>query len=145
MSIDENKGVVARCWRACFGGDLAVADELVVADYHWHTPAQEVDSREGIKELISSYRAGMPDLRWEVDDQLAEADKVATRWTMRGTHTGTLLGLAPTGKALTITGQVISRLASGQIAEEWEQFDQFGLLQQLGVIPVPEQAMSAAR
>jgi predicted ester cyclase len=145
MSIEENKVIVARCWRACFGGDLAVADELLVAAYQWHAPAQEVDSQEGIKELISSYRAGMPDLRWEVDDQLAEADKVATRWTMRGTHTGTLLGLAPTGKALTTTGQVISRLAGGQIVEEWEQFDQFGLFQQLGVIPAQEQPAPAAR
>jgi predicted ester cyclase len=74
------------------------------------------------------------------EDQIAEGDKVASRWTMRGTHTGELLGIAPTGKQATMTGIVISRLAGSTIAEEWENFDQLGLLQQLGVIPSPAEA-----
>ena len=143
MSTEENKGIVARCWRACFAGDLAVADELVAVDYRWHGPGQEVDSREGIKLLITSIRAGFPDVRWEADDQLAEDDKVATRWTARGTHNGAWLDIAPTGQAVRLSGLVISRLAGGQIAEEWEEFDQLGMLQQIGAVPAPEHAAAA--
>ncbi len=134
------KELVRRCWEECFAGNLAIADDLVAADFRWHGPGQEVTSREGIKQLIAAFRAGQPDIAWRAEDQLAEGDKVATRLTVRGTHTGTLLGIPPTQQPVTITGIVISRIADGQIAEEWESFDQLGLLQQLGVAPTPAPA-----
>jgi predicted ester cyclase len=96
-----------------------------------------VSGRDGIKQLINLYRAAFPDFHMTFEDQIAEGDKVASRWTMRGTHTGDLLGIGPTGKQGTMTGIVISRLAGHTIAEEWENFDQLGLLQQLGVMPRP--------
>jgi predicted ester cyclase len=77
-------------------------------------------------------------MRLMVDDQVVEGDRVATRFTVHGTHTGDLLGIAPTHKIVTVTGIVFSRLADGQIAEEWENFDQFGMLQQLGALPTRE-------
>jgi steroid delta-isomerase-like uncharacterized protein len=135
MPAQDHKAIVRRCWEECFSGNLAVVDELVGVDYRWHAPGQEVSGREGIKQLIGAFRTGMPDMRWMVDDQVAEGDKVGTRWTARGTHTGELLGIAPTGRQATITGMVFSRLADGQIVEEWENFDQLGMLQQLGAIP----------
>jgi predicted ester cyclase len=138
MSVEENKALVRRCWEECFNqGNLAVVDELVAPSYIWHGPGQDVSGREGIKQLISLYRAAFPDLHMTFEDQIAEGDKVASRWTTRGTHTGDLLGSGPTGKQGTMTGIVISRLASNTIAEEWENFDQLGLLQQLGVMPRP--------
>ena len=138
MSAEENKALVRRCWEESFNkGNLAVVDELVAPTFSWHGPGQDVSGREGIKQLISLYRAAFPDIHMTFEDQIAQGDKVASRWTMRGTHTGDLLGIAPTGKQGTMTGMIISRLAGNMIAEEWEIFDQLGLLQQLGVMPRP--------
>jgi predicted ester cyclase len=138
MSAEEKKALVRGCWEECFNkGNLAVVDEFVASTYRWHGPGQEVSGREGIKQLIGLYRAAFPDFQMTFEDQIAEGDKVASRWTMRGTHTGDLLGIGPTGKQGTMTGIVISRLAGNAIAEEWENFDQLGLLQQLGVMPRP--------
>src|SRR5262245_30105226 len=128
MVLQENKGIVAHCWRACFAGDLAVADDLVAVDYLWHGPGQEIESREGIKQWIASIRAGFPDVRWEADDQTSEGDKVATRWTAHASHTGQWLELAPTGQPVRLSGLLISRLEAGRIAEEWEEFDQLAIL-----------------
>jgi predicted ester cyclase len=75
-----------------------------------------------------------------VDDQFAEGDKVATRWTARGTHTGEIAGIAPTGRDVTVTGLTISRFASGKVVEEWSTWDTLGMLVQLGVIPAPARA-----
>ena len=79
-------------------------------------------------------------MRLTFNDQVAEADRVASRWTIRGTHKGDLMGIAPTNKQVTVTGIVVRRIAGGKIAEAWENFDQLGLMQQLGVVPAPEQA-----
>ena len=65
---------------------------------------------------------------------VAEGDKDAVRWTGRGTHKGDLMGIAPTGKQLTITGISILRIASGKIIEEWGEMDMLGALQQLGIM-----------
>ncbi len=70
---------------------------------------------------------------------IAEEDKAVTRWTATGTHQGTLMGIPPTGKQATATGIVIGRLANGKFVESWLNFDALGMLQQLGVIPTPEQ------
>jgi steroid delta-isomerase-like uncharacterized protein len=90
---------------------------------------------EAYREEISAYRAAFPDLRYTVEDQLAEGDLVASRWTVRGTHRGELMGIAPTGKEIGLTGITIQRFANGKIAEEWWNWDTLGLMQQLGAIP----------
>lgn len=141
MSAEENKGVTRRCWQACFNdGNLAIVDELVAPGYRWHGPGgQEVTGGEGIKQLIGAFRTAFPDMHMVFEAQLAEDDTVASRWTMTGTHQGDLFGIPPTGKRMTISGIVISRFVGSQIAEEWEEFDQLGMMQQLGVIPAPGQ------
>jgi predicted ester cyclase len=73
-----------------------------------------------------------------VEDSIAERDKVAYRWTYRGTHQGELMGIGPTGKEVQITGITIDRISGGRVEEEWNRFDQLGMLQQLGVVPAPE-------
>ena len=74
-----------------------------------------------------------------LEDMIAEGDKVAVRFTLRGTHGGDLMGIPPTGKPVAVTGIDINRIADGKIAERWANFDALGLMQQLGVIPTPEQ------
>ena len=69
-------------------------------------------------------------------DQIANDDKVVTRWTFAGTHRGTFMGIAPTEKQLVFSGICIDRFADAKIVEEWEEWDTLGMMQQLGVVPV---------
>ena len=141
MAMEDNKELVRRCWLECFNrGDLSVVDELVAPNYVWHGPSQEINGQEGIKQLITAIRSGLPDIQMSIERQLAAGDEVATRWRIQGTHKGNLFGVAPSGKRVNITGLAISRFAQGKIVEEWEEYDQFGLFQQIGAIPRPEQA-----
>jgi steroid delta-isomerase-like uncharacterized protein len=83
-----------------------------------------------------------PDLNVTVEDEIAEGDKVVTRWTIRGTHKGDLEGMAPTGKQIVLQGITIHRIEGDKIVEEWERYDNLGLMQQLGVVSELEQGRS---
>jgi steroid delta-isomerase-like uncharacterized protein len=102
-----------------------------------------VTDRETIKQFIAAYLTAFPDLQITVDDLFAAADKVATRWTMRGTHKGEFLGIAPTEKTAVITGVTIYRLTNEKIAEYWAYWDSPGLVQQLGAARQEEPAKGA--
>lgn len=119
--------------------NFAAVDELVAADYVGHDPNQPepIKGREGFKQFAAMYQAAFQDATVTIDDQIAEGDLVVTRWTGRGTHTGELMAIAPTGKEVTVSGITISRLADGQVAEEWELMDALGMLVQLGAVPQP--------
>ena len=80
------------------------------------------------------YRQAFPDFRFTVEDQLAEGDRVATRWTWQGTHSGEFMGAAPTGKEVKLTGMTIHRLRNGKIQEGWFNWDFLGELRQIGVV-----------
>ena len=81
----------------------------------------------------------MPDLQLIVEDQIAEGDKVATRWRMCGTHSGAeFMGMPPTGRKVDVTGISIDRLVKGKIAEHWSAEDALGMMQQLGIVPLLE-------
>ena len=109
----------------------------MASDYIGHDPANPEPLRgpEGVKEFISTYRAAFPDARITVEQQLAEGDLVATRWSGRGTHEGELMGIEPTGKQVTVSGLTISRLEGGKIVEEFLNWDTFGMMQQLDAVP----------
>jgi len=93
--------------------------------------------------MASVFWAGFPDMQVTIDDVIAEGDKVAYRWTARGTQTGEMMGIPPTGRSVILTGITIDRYdAESKIVEHWESYDQLGMLQQLGVIPTPGQAPS---
>ncbi len=83
------------------------------------------------------YFAAIPDMHATIDDMVAEGDKVVVRYTVEGTQQGELLGVPPSGKRFQTSGISVYRLAEGKIAEQWEQADLLGLMQQLGVIPTP--------
>jgi len=82
------------------------------------------------------YRTAFPDVHFTIEDQIAEGDRVVTRWTARGTHQGPLVGIPPTSKQVTMSGIAIYRLVDGKIVEQWGVNDMLGLLQQLGVVPI---------
>jgi predicted ester cyclase len=78
-----------------------------------------------------------PDAHLTIEDVVAEGDMVAWRFTVRATHIGSFRGIPPTGKPVTLTGIAMTRMRDGQMAENWNETDDLGLLQQLGVIPAP--------
>jgi steroid delta-isomerase-like uncharacterized protein len=95
---------------------------------------------DGVKALVGMYVKAFPDVKITIDDLVAEGDRVVSRWTATGTHNGELMGIPATGKQVTVTGIDISRYSGGKIVEHWGELDQMGMMQQLGVIPEPEQA-----
>jgi steroid delta-isomerase-like uncharacterized protein len=136
VSADTNKEIVRRLGVEPWEGHFGVIDELVAPNYVGHDPAQPgTQGPQGIKEFITAYLTGFPDGRITIDEQLAEGDLVATRWTGRGTHQGELMGIPPTGKQVTVSGITISHVKNGKVVEEWSNWDTLGMLQQLGVVP----------
>ena len=119
-------------------GNLAVADEIFASDFVHRTPLGENHGPEGAKQFVSMLRRAFPDLHSTVEDQISDDDKVATRFTARGTHRGELQGIPASGKMMEITGIVISRFANGKIVEQWGNPDLLGMMQQIGAIPEPE-------
>lgn len=134
----ETKAIAVRFLDEAFnGGDLGVVDELVAPDFVNHDSADPEPARgiEAAKASITGYRSAFPDLHVTIEQQIAEGEYVTTRWSARGTHEGDLLGIAPTGKQATVTGITIDRIVDGRFTESWTNWDTFGLLQQLGVVP----------
>jgi steroid delta-isomerase-like uncharacterized protein len=119
---------------------LALIDELMAGDYVGHTPPNDIHGPEGARQFEAMLHEAFPDYRVTVEDQIAEGDEVATRWTARGTHKGKFQGMPPTGKQITMSGITIFRIANGKLVEGWNKPDLLGMLQQLGAVPAPEQA-----
>jgi steroid delta-isomerase-like uncharacterized protein len=138
MSTEDNNAKVRRIIEEVWNrGKLAVVDELVAPNCVFHDPHTTFRGPEGIKRYVMMYRMAFPDVHFTIDDLIAEGERVVIRWTVTGTHTGELQGIAPTGKSVTVTGMVISRFARGKVEEDWINFDALGLMQQLGVVPAP--------
>jgi steroid delta-isomerase-like uncharacterized protein len=118
-------------------GNLDLVDEIFDR-YVSHQPDGSTSERgpADVKRFLGELREAFPDYRSDIEDQIAEGDKVATRWRMHGTHQGEFRGLAPTGKQVNITGIGIFRFSGGKVVESWDNFDQLGLMRQLGAIPV---------
>jgi steroid delta-isomerase-like uncharacterized protein len=140
---EENKAISRRVVEEVFNkGRLAAADELVAPDFIGHDPAlpQPLRGPDGLRAQAEGYRSAFPDMRITIEDEIAEGDRVVTRWMARGTHEAELFGIPATGKQATVTGITIDRIVGGRIVETWNNWDTFGLLQQLGAIPEMAQA-----
>jgi steroid delta-isomerase-like uncharacterized protein len=120
-------------------GDTAVADELIATNLVLRNPPSVINSLEEYKKGMAAFHAGFPDLRFTIEDQIAEGDKITVRWTLRGTHLGEFQGRPASGKKLTVTGTSTFRLAAGKIQEIWVNMDRLGLMEQLGWLPAPAQ------
>jgi len=142
MSTEANKAIVRRNFEEVWNQhNPAAIDALFAPDYRWHVPGISVaPGVAGVKQLAEQLFAACPDIRFTIEDQLADGDKVITRFTNAGTHRGEFMGIAATGKRLTNRGIIIDRIVDGKIAESWEEWDALGFLQQTGAVPVPEQA-----
>jgi steroid delta-isomerase-like uncharacterized protein len=133
---DDNKALSRRFTELFSTGDELLADEILSPDVVFHGTAGDGELRgaDAMKRLIAGYRQAFPDARSTVEDQVAEGDKVVTRWRARGTHRGPLGPIAATNREFEMDGVTIERIAGGRIAEVWVARDELGLLGRLGVL-----------
>lgn len=135
MSTEQNRAILRRRVEEIWNqGNLTVIDDLIADDF---VSNGQAIGREGFRQFVSTVRTAFPDLQFTVEDIVTEGDKVSVRYVGRGTQQGEFAGLPASGKRVQFTGIDIFRIADGQMAEEWLMYDQLGLLQQLGAIPVP--------
>lgn len=136
---EENKKLVQRWFDEVWnGGNLSAIDELISpagvgfgladAETHVHGP-------EGLKTFIGNFRDAFPDIQIKIEDMVADAEKVAVRFTATGSHKGNGLGFAATGRQIKVTGMTIIQIADGMMIHGWNNWDQLGMMQQLGMAP----------
>jgi steroid delta-isomerase-like uncharacterized protein len=134
---EEHKTLARRSWEIVNQHNPDLIDEMYAPDFVWHEPDQDIHGSEEAKQFVSTFFDAFPDLNVTIEDKVAEGDKVVTRWTIRGTHQGELMGIAPTEKQIELQGITIHRIEGDKIAEEWERCDNLGMMQQLGVVAEP--------
>lgn len=151
MSSEENRAVVLRFYEELWNGrDLGVADEIIADECVTHQLRSGAESvavprnAEEVKRHVGEWVAGFPDLRFTVEQLVAEGDRVVSQCVMRGTHEGTWLGVAATGRQVSIRLMVVQRIEGGKIVEDWVQVEALGLFQQLGLVPASEEILARA-
>src|SRR5215813_10232614 len=129
-----NKELLRRFYKEVFGEwNMALVDEVVSTQFRSHDwPAGGAPGPQGFRDFYSAIRSALPDARYEVDDLIAEADKVVVRWRLLGTHKRDFRGIAPTGRAITLKGIAIYRLEGSKLMERWVVSDLHGLLEEIG-------------
>ena len=137
MSTEENKARVQRFYEEVFNRkNTAALDEFIDPQAVDHSaPPGAPGGIAGARQVAGMFLVAFPDVRFTVEDLIAEGDLVVARLTQSGTHQGIFLGIPPTGKRVTVTGIEIFRLAAGKIIEHWNSYDDLGLFQQLGALP----------
>lgn len=135
MSTEENKALDRRFWEEIFNGkNLSLIEEFVAPNWVYHGPAgKEMHGPEELKQLFSMFFDAFPDLHADIEDHIAEGDKVAVRVMCHGTHNGEVMGIAPTGRQIKIPVICISRFKDNKTVETSEVIDLYGMLQQLGI------------
>jgi steroid delta-isomerase-like uncharacterized protein len=138
MSTEENKAIAMRAVEAINAGDMSLFESLLAPDGVEHAaPPGMPPTRETALQFMTMLRAAFPDLRYTIEDVIAEGDRVVQRATARGTMKGEFLGMPATGKSATWGEMHIVRVKGGKIVEHWASVDQLGMLQQLGLAPAP--------
>jgi len=125
------------CWNR---GDLEKIDGMVSKDCRYHDPVfpSLTSGLEALKRHIATCRTGFPDLRFDVNDMIAERNEVVIHWTAHGTHKGQFLGLAPTNRSASVAGTSIYRFDGGKIVEQWSDWNLLSLMEQLGLATAPK-------
>ena len=138
MSAEQNKALVRRIFEEGLNQNKpGVFDELIAPSYVNHDLPAPAPGPEGFKMVIGMFLAAFPDMRVTIEDELAEGNKVMTRGYFTGTHKGDFQGIPPTGKQIKVKYIDIWLVENDKLVENWVRLDELGMLQQLGVIPVP--------
>jgi steroid delta-isomerase-like uncharacterized protein len=134
----QNQDLVRHFNEAFNANDLDSAGTVFAPNAVIHNSgAPDPLNLEGFKQFGGVFRTAFPDGKLTIEDLIVEGDKIVSRVTYRGTHTGDMMGIPPTGKPVTVSAMIIDLFADGKIVESWRLFDQMGMMQQLGVIPTP--------
>jgi steroid delta-isomerase-like uncharacterized protein len=139
MSIQEQNKKIARRWAESFlnTGNLEIAKELCADNYRLFYPGVDKPMEyEAAKAVLPSIRDGFPDLHFQIENIIAEDDRVVCRLNMEGTHRGEFQGMAPTGKRIKLSCLAELRFRDGKIVEDRPYFDRLHMMEQLGVIPM---------
>ncbi len=120
-------------------GDAMVADKLIATNVVLHNPPNVLHSLEEYKKSMAAFHKGFPDLCYTIEEEVAEGQKIAVRWTLRATHLGEFQAHPPTSKAIVVTGTSTFQIADGKIQEIWVNMDRFGMMQQLGWLAMPQE------
>jgi steroid delta-isomerase-like uncharacterized protein len=138
MTIDDNKALVRDFIERVFErGEMTAVDELVADDFVPHTYPGTTD-REGLKRAMERVAQGLADARFTIEDVIAEGDLVAVRLTSGATQVGQFMGMPASGKRYEIEEIHVFRVRGGRITEHWHQFDQLGMMRQLGAMPAQQ-------
>jgi steroid delta-isomerase-like uncharacterized protein len=144
---NDNKQIVTRFMDECWSqGKLNTVAELVDTNCRIHDPVfpSLTSGADNLRKHIESCRTGFPDLKFKIDDTIAERNEVVVHWTATGTHRGNFLGTPPTNRNATVSGTSIFRIEGGKIVEEWAHWDLMSMMNQLGLHMVPENAQAGA-
>ena len=144
----DNRQIVQRFMDECWNqGNLNTVMELVANDCRYHDPVfpSLTSGAENIKNHIQTCRSGFPDLRFTIDDTIAERNEVVIHWTGAGTHKGQFLGMPPTNKKASVTGTSIFRIEGSKIVEEWANWNLMSMMEQLGIATAPEAQSNAPK
>ena len=134
----ENKVLIRRWFEEVWNRGRANAiDEMLAGPAMIHGLGPQAMNVSAFKQFHTRYRSAFPDVRIQVDDVIAEGDKVAVRWSGTGTHQSDSLGFAASGNAVRFRGMTIGRVENGKLVEGWNVFDELGMLQQCGVVNLP--------
>jgi len=138
MSIEANKLAMRRFTEFINTADQKLGEELIAEDAQFWVPGRPESMRglAGYMNVLGMMRSGFSDVQWSLEETIAEGDKIAARFTMRGTHDGTFFGVPATGRKIEVRAMSFYRLAGGKFVEEYGQPDLLGLLQQIGAMPV---------
>ena len=132
---EQNKTLARRWFEDLFSrGDLDAANEILSADFLDHLTHEDERGLEELKHYVGIYRTAFPDIQDNVEDIVAEGDKVVVRWKSSGVHQGEFMGVAPTGRRVTFTGMRLFRIAENKIVESWVNIDERGLQEQLDAV-----------
>jgi steroid delta-isomerase-like uncharacterized protein len=137
MATEERAAVVRRFFTALDAQDLATVGDLLAPNYRLHFDGNPEMDREAGLGFFGAFLTAFPDIRHQIEDQLADGDRVASRIVVSGTHQHDLMGIPASGRSITIGAINIARLEDGKIAEHWVNSDALGMLGQLGVLPPP--------
>ena len=139
--LDQNKELTRRFYEECWNqGKMERLEQYVAKDCRYHDPAFP-SLKTGVNDLeshITMCRKAIPDLRFSIDDMIAERDEVVVHWTANGTHQGQFLGIAPTRRTASVSGTSIYRIKNQKFMEQFADWNLLTLLEQLGAATAPK-------
>ena len=137
MSLEENKEIQRRILIEVHSpGKLDLVDELYDKDFIGLPDMTK--GTENVKKFISNLLNTFPDIKFTIEEQIAEGDKVFAQWSITGTHKGEFMGVTPTGKPISVSGVTVYKIVNGKAVQAWGMIDNLGILQQIGAVNLPE-------